>query len=250
MNILDFIKLTEYAEIYRSGYKRAKPFPSVVIDNFFDDDVFEHVHNSFPLLGSSIWKTPSNRHTKEKSVVKRGNTGLKENNLSEKSKNIIYQLNSATFINFLENITGIEGLCPDPYIYEGGYHLSKGQGKLDIHADYSHHDKLGLERRVNVLIYLNKDWDEKFGGSLGLYDKKINLIKKISPIANRMVIFSTDIDSYHGFPDEMNISKEYENLHQGRKSIAMYYYTIPTKRKKHKIIFANDPSFTFEPTIE
>ena len=102
---------------------------------------------------------------------------------------------------------------------------------MDIHADYSHHDRLNLERRLNVLIYLNKEWSSSFNGNLGLYDTDLSLIHEIEPIANRAVIFTTSNTSFHGFPDKLKLSQSYIDRYYGRKSIAMYYYTVPTARE-------------------
>ena len=134
----------------------------------------------------------------------------------------------------------------DPYLNESGFHLSTQSGHLDIHADYSHHDRLNLERRLNVLIYLNKDWDSAFNGNLGLYSPNLSLIHQIEPIANRVVVFNTSKTSYHGFPDKLKINPDYIDKHYGRKSIAMYYYTASTGRERHRIIFPQDPTFSFE----
>ena len=191
----------------------------------------------FPRPDDAIWKTPSNTHTIAKSVVKRGVTGLKENVLNTDARNLFYQLNSATFLDFLESLSGISGLCPDPYLNESGFHLSTQSGHLDIHADYSHHDRLNLERRLNLIIYLNKEWSSSYNGHLGLYDTDLTLIHKIHPVANRIVIFTTSKTSYHGFPDQLKLTQSYIDHHYGRKSIAMYYYSIPTGREKHRIIF-------------
>lgn len=249
MKIINNSRLSLIADKLKKGYANAQPFPFTKIDNFFDEIAFEYILDTFPSPDDLIWKTPSNRHTKAKSVIRRGVTGLKENVLSSAACNIFYQLNSATFLNFLENLTGITGLCPDPYLNESGFHLSKNNGHLDIHADYSHHDLLKLERRLNVLIYLNKNWDKSFNGNLGLYDSDLTLIHEFEPIANRIVIFSTSRFSYHGFPDKLKLPQDYIDKYYGRKSIAMYYYTISTGREKHRIIFPEDPKFTFEETV-
>jgi Rps23 Pro-64 3,4-dihydroxylase Tpa1-like proline 4-hydroxylase len=99
--------------------------------------------------------------------------------LSESAKYLINQLNSFEFVNFLNKITGIkEPLFPDPYLEGGGYHELKENGFLNIHSDFNFHLKTKLDRRVNVLIYLNKDWEENFGGSLELWDKEMKKCEK------------------------------------------------------------------------
>ena len=162
-----------------------------------------------------------------KSVFKKGNNGLKEELLNPEQRNILLELNSGMFIHFLEKLSGITGLVADPQYAESGFHLSKENGSLEIHADFSHHDHLKLERRLNVIYYLNEDYQPSYGGSLVLYDKNLNPIENILPNADNCVIFETTQTSYHGFPEPMNLPK---GTH--RKSIAMYYYTLPTERKR------------------
>lgn len=139
--------------------------------------------------------------------------------------------------------TGIKGLTSDPYFSEGGFHRIASGGFLNIHADFSHSDKLNLERRLNILFYLNDNWEDSYQGDLGLYDKKLNKIVSIKPYANRLVIFSTSDSSFHGHPEPLLCPDDIY-----RKSIALYYYTAPTgSRKKSRILFPTDPKFT--PTI-
>ena len=86
------------------------------------------------------------------------------------TRRLLYALNSRPFLMFLEELTGIDGLIPDPYFTGGGIHVVANGGHLDIHADFYHHAKLNLERRINVLIYLNRDWQEDWGGSFEVWN--------------------------------------------------------------------------------
>src|SRR5262249_39147078 len=93
---------------------------------------------------------------------------------------MVTYLNSPTFLQFLEEMTGIEGLIPDPYLEGGGLHMIKPGGSLAIHADFNWHKRLKLDRRLNLLLYLNKDWDESFGGALELWSQDMKaVVKKI-----------------------------------------------------------------------
>ncbi len=248
MRLANFDTLNGYAKKYASQYALADPFPHIVIDNFFSTEQINFIKSAFPSPKSEVWKTPDNIHTISKSVIKNGITGLKENVISDKARLIFNELNSATFLDFLSKVSGISGLCPDPYLHEAGFHFSTNNGKLDIHADYSHHDKNGLERRLNFLLFLNENWESNFRGNLGLYDKRLNLKKSYSPNNNRVIIFTTDKYSYHGFPDPIKMSESYLEKEKGRKSIAMYYYTLPQGRVKHQIIFPEDPNFRYKST--
>ena len=100
-------------------------------------------------------------------------------------------------------------------------HEIKKGGLLKIHSDFNKHPNLKLDRRLNVLIYLNKNWKEEYGGHLEFWDKEMKYCKtKILPIFNRMVVFSTTDFSNHGHPDPLNCPDLVS-----RKSIATYYYS-------------------------
>jgi len=155
------------------------------------------------------------------------------------TKNLFYALNSRPFLMFLEKMSGIEGLIPDPYFAGGGIHVVANGGHLDIHADFNHHTKLNLERRMNVLIYLNKDWKEEYGGSFEIWEDNMSeQVESFNPIFNRMVCFSTSSTSMHGNPTPVNHPEG-----TSRRSIALYYYTATwdDSRKAHTTHFKPRP---------
>ena len=240
---IDYIGLYEKAENLRNIYQTDKPFPNCFIDNFFSPITYKNICETFPTPDNEIWKTPTNVHTLNKSVTKQGPLGLKEYLFSENQRRLFMELHSSLFLNFLEKLTGINGLLPYPYFAEGSYAMSKSGGYLDIHADFSHHDKINLERRLNILFYLNDNWKDEYEGALNLYDTNFKLVKKIYPLGNRIAIFTTSDSSFHGFPETIKCPKD-----MVRKSINLYYYTLPrNERERKKILFPSDPNFT--PTV-
>lgn len=133
----------------------------------------------------------------------------------------MYELNGQAFLRFLEEMTGIKGLISDPYYLGGRLHATKRGGHLSVHADFNIHAITKLERRHNLLVYLNEDWPAEWGGELELWDKKMKTGEvKIAPLLERAVVFSTILDSYHGHPEPLACPPE-----QRRRSIATYYYT-------------------------
>ena len=146
---------------------------------------------------------------------------------------------------FLEELTGIEGLIPDPYYTGGGIHVVANGGHLDIHADFNHHAKLNLERRINVLIYLNRDWREEWGGSFEVWnDEMTEKVASFVPLFNRMVCFNTGTTTMHGNPEPVNHPDG-----EPRMSIALYYYTATwdETRKAHSTIFKPRPGTVDKP---
>ncbi|HWB62556.1 MAG TPA: 2OG-Fe(II) oxygenase, partial [Chitinophagales bacterium] len=116
---------------------------------------------------------------------------------------------------------GIKNLVPDPVFEGGGLHQIKPGGYLKVHADFNKHRGTGLDRRLNVLIYLNENWDESYGGHFELWDKEMkNCEVKILPLFNRMAMFNTTDFSYHGHPNPLTCPPD-----RSRRSIALYYYS-------------------------
>lgn len=196
-------------------YTAATPFPHVVIDDFLPSDVIDSIHANFPA-----------EQTHDEKLYERGYKGLHKRQINPNRCNpylrsVFAAFNSAAMLQFLESLTTIEGLIPDPYFDGGGLHETKAGGLLGVHADFRVNKKLHVVRRINVIIYLNKNWQEEYGGNLELWDPKMNTcLKRISPIYNRCVIFNTDKDSNHGHPEPLRTPE-----HISRRSIALYYYT-------------------------
>jgi len=136
-------------------------------------------------------------------------------------RNILSELNSQAFLSFLRELTGISGLISDPYFHGGGLHETCAGGHLGIHADFNIHREMKVERRLNLLIYLNEDWEPSFGGNLELWDQAMSARQlAVAPLLGRAVIFNTSLDSYHGHPDPLTCPPD-----RSRRSIATYYYT-------------------------
>ena len=150
--------------------------------------------------------------------------------LAISTKKLFDFLNSKTYLSFLQEITSIkETLLSDPYLMGGGLHEIKKDGVLKVHTDFNKHPLFNLDRRINVLIYLNKDWKEFYGGQLELWDQEMKSCKKkIMPDFNTMVIFSTTDFSNHGHPNPLNCPEN-----QSRKSLALYYFS--SGRPKNEI---------------
>ena len=139
------------------SYRGKQPYPYGGFDDFLPAEVLDHVLEELQTLPEA--ETTFNRPQEKLK------TSYVPERLPTYTRNLFYVLNSRPFVQFLENMTGIKGLIPDPYFAGGGVHVVGNGGHLDIHADFNHNAILNLERRLNVLIYLNKDWEKDFGGS-------------------------------------------------------------------------------------
>ncbi|MEL7490946.1 MAG: 2OG-Fe(II) oxygenase [Pseudomonadota bacterium] len=196
------------------AYRDADPFPHVVIDNFLPQPQIEACIKAFPTEAMSARQSRDRNQEKNKH-------GYHPDSLPPKLRKLFYTFNARPFITVVENITNIKGLIPDPHFLGGGFHEIGQGGHLSVHADFNHHKPLNLERRVNVLIYLNEDWREEFGGQLELWREDMSsAAKSITPILNRCVVFATTAHSLHGHPTPVAHPNGVT-----RKSIALYYYT-------------------------
>lgn len=202
-------------------YRQAEPFPHIVIDNFLPPSLLNGVIDDF--RNHNDWGWDNSQYSQEHQVKKFFSPWNENghNTLPINTKLILNYLNSPETINMLEKLTGINGLIADPTLLGGGMHRIESGGKLSIHADSRKHAVTGHYRRINLLVYLNKDWDNNWGGSLQLWDKDMtNMVEDIQPLFNRVVIFNTGADTYHGHPHPLNTPEG-----MSRISLALYYYT-------------------------
>jgi Rps23 Pro-64 3,4-dihydroxylase Tpa1-like proline 4-hydroxylase len=197
-------------------YQNAEPFPHIVIDDFLDHKLLRAVVACFPSSNNTAFFDREQERLKYQHSPRAVDSSV--------VRNVFEELNSPAFLRFLEEMTGMEGLIPDPYFEGGGLHETKRGGHLGIHADFNVHSRLKLERKINLLIYLNDDWDPAYGGQLELWDRQMKqCVVRVAPIFGRAVVFNTALDSFHGHPDPLNCPPE-----RSRKSIATYYYAALT----------------------
>lgn len=197
------------------------PFSHCVIDNFLDNQKANILHDEIVRLK----KDDSDVKFKKKKDFNQQNkyafTDLKK--FEPNLENIFRFLTSSNFIKKLEKITGISNLITNCVDLKGaGVHLMENNSYLNMHTDFNiYKDPTygNLERRINLLIYFNKNWENQYNGDLLLADYNTGFYKRIEPSFNRCVIFNTSSESIHGVPEKLNIPQN-----QFRKSIAIYYY--------------------------
>ncbi|MDX2244622.1 MAG: 2OG-Fe(II) oxygenase [Leptolyngbyaceae cyanobacterium bins.302] len=211
---LDQTHLTSLAELHQSTFQSASPFPHIVIDDFLPESILDEVLKEFPNPKEIEWQSFKN-------PAERKLASCEEQMMGDATALLLHQLNSSTFVTFLESLTGIQGILPDPHFEGGGLHQIERGGYLKIHVDFNWHSRLKLDRRLNLILFLNRNWQEEYGGHLELWDREMtHCHKRILPVFNRCVIFNTNDYSYHGHPDPLTCPEG-----MTRKSLALYYYS-------------------------
>lgn len=229
-------RLQALAKDRAAEYRGATPFPNIFLDDFLPAEIAEAALRDFPQPQQLNWREFANPRE-----AKLGFGTAEE--MPPSIREILYFFNSRPALRFLEELTGIQGLIPDPYFFGGGLHQIKSGGFLEIHADFNRHPKLKLDRRINLLLYLNQDWPEEYGGHLELWNLEMTEpVRKILPLFNRCAIFNTTSTSYHGHPVPLACPPE-----RTRKSLALYYYT--NGRPEEEIRDVHDTLFQHRPGV-
>jgi hypothetical protein len=229
-------RLAEQAPDLARQFREAKPYPHVVLDDFLPEEVAELVLANFPAPGEDLWTRMPTADQERKLA------SGPESRLPESARWLIHELNSGTFLDVLEAVTGVGHLVADTKLVAGGLHQIERGGKLSVHVDYSHHPGTNLCRRLNLIVYLNRDWREEYGGHFELWDKDMTRCeKRVAPLWNRAVIFSTTSTSYHGHPEPLTCPEG-----MTRKSLALYYYSQgrpeePGPVVRHGTLFRSRP---------
>jgi hypothetical protein len=218
-------------------YRTAAPFRHVVIDHFIPQPLAMQA-----ALAAEKWGGPPGGWYQYRNPLELKKACDQVQFMPESLARILRHFNSPAFLTYLEQLTGIKGLVPDPYYRGGGLHRIERGGKLDVHVDFNVHPKLKLHRRLNCILYLNRDWVLNWGGDLQLWEGRqvcadcmagdyqhapckyqhelLKLHRCVFPVVNRFVCFDTSEKSYHGHPNPLLCPPD-----RARLSLATYYYT-------------------------
>lgn len=213
---LDRAQCVAAGEALHDRYVAADPFPHIVLDDFVDAGVLRRLIAEWPDTAA------------DKKYYDRAQERLKyewqpHEVTTPALRAFLAEMNAEPMLRFIEALTGIKKLIADPYYVGAGLHETKRGGHLGVHADFNIHKGMNLLRRINLLIYLNDDWPEEWGGNLELWSTDMTERRAaVAPKLGRAVIFNTELDSFHGVPDAIACPPE-----RSRRSIALYYYTAP-----------------------
>jgi Rps23 Pro-64 3,4-dihydroxylase Tpa1-like proline 4-hydroxylase len=212
----DRSSLIALGEKEHETYVANAPFSHIVIDEFFEPEAMNEVLTEVDAVDrSKRYAKFLDRETGHNKFA------FFPDAVGPKTARLAQCLNSGPFLAYLEKLTGIPNLIADPSYFGGGVHWIDNGGYLEVHADFNHLKKYNLARRINLLLYLNKDWKDEYNGHLELWDRAtLTKRKTVAPLFNRAVIFSTVKEALHGHPTPLSAPPGV-----ARRSLALYYYT-------------------------
>lgn len=203
-------------EVLAREFQNAEPFPSICIDQFLTAEVASEVSSAYPNFAEAKGVGQEFKTVNEKKKIQICDPNAFPSQVAKLHK----ALADPQFIKNMEVLSGIKDLQFDPDFEGGGMHLTRSSGILDVHVDFNYSEKLKLYRRLNILIYLNEEWEENWGGRVELWDKDVKkCVKHFVPVQNRCVIFATSGHSFHG----VTAVNSPEGV--ARKSFAIYLYS-------------------------
>lgn len=229
-----------------NSFRAAWPFDHVVIDDFFEPETAAALSAEFPASDSEVF---NGRYENAIEIKRTCNIW---DRFGPVTYTVLHYLNSPEFVSMLARATGNDRLYADPGLHGGGLHTHPPGGMLNVHLDYSLHPKLKLQRKFNLLVYLNPEYQSGWGGELGLWTANATgtgpetLARTIEPVFNRAVFFDTTQNSWHGLEQPNRFPAG-----QDRKSLALYYLTDPPAQvdQRSRALFAPSQQQQHDPEV-
>lgn len=198
-------------------YSKNVPVEHIYLDSFFSEEDVKSLLSEWPSLQDERWSSL-------KRMVDYGVGSKLEISklelMGQKTQEILRKVISQEFIQSLEYVTGIKNLKSDIELYGGGLVYTPTGGFLKVHADFNYYDKIKMYRRINIIIYLNEDWQDDWNGNLEFWSEDMIKVKSYPPRLNTCILFHVHDKAFHGYPDKIKCPDT-----TGRKSINLYYYT-------------------------
>jgi len=213
--VVDYGPLEAGADALGVRFREAAPYPHLVFEQLLVPQAAERLEAQFPVSADNHWT--HYRHYNNNTL---GLTDAAA--FPPLVRQVVDELNSPRFAAVLSRITGFPRLLPDDMLEGGGLHMTEAGGFLNLHADFTnHHYHRNWQRRCNLILFLNSDWRDEWGGALELWERDLSACRVRVPVRNNTaVVFETGRDTFHGYPDRLTCPPGVS-----RKSLALYYYT-------------------------
>jgi len=188
------------------------PYPMITLDNFLPDNTALALEQEADTIPEKYWSE----------FTRKGGYMQECADMTEAplAQELVNQIHSQQGMKWLSNITGIKDLIPDPYLIGAGYSKSCRGDKLGIHTDFNWNDQIKVHRMLSMIVYLNSDWKEEYGGHLEFrdFDNK-QTIQSVAPLFNRAVIWRYHKRGFHGYPEPLNCPTG-----MSRKTFRLFFY--------------------------
>jgi hypothetical protein len=193
--MIDINLLTQKYEAkdYHTDYMGGTPMPWIVFDDFLPEDILAGVQDEINTIPQHLWS----KFTRNGSFMEECNNFF----YAPKSRELVLNLNSSEFLNWLENITGLRKLLADPHMIGSGYMRCYPGDSLKLHTDFNWNEQLNLNRALSIILYISRTWEPDWGGGLEFWDfDRKNRLHVIEPKPNRLLIWNYDERLVHGHP--------------------------------------------------
>jgi hypothetical protein len=210
---IDLITNKYDAKEYVVDYQHGTPVPWIALDNFLPDDLFQSIQNGIDEIPKHLWSE----------FTRNGSYMLECNNFkySPNIRELVLNLNSGEFLNWLEGITGLNKLVPDPHLIGAGLMRCFTGHSLKLHTDFNWNEQIHLNRALSIILYLSPEWDESWGGHLEFWDfKKTECLHRIEPKPNRLLIWNYHHQLIHGHPKPLTCPEG-----KSRDGLRLFYFT-------------------------
>lgn len=213
--LIDWEALEAELPALAARYQGAQPYPHIVLDDVLRPEAVAEAYAEFAAIDDETWR-------KYLHVNERKYANIAPDTWGPTLGALLDEFSSPRFVRFLERLTGFDGLLADRSLDGGGLHRSLPGGYLNVHADFTtHHVHQHWRRRVNLLLYLNEEWRPEWGGDLEIWSRDMShCVERVRPTGNRVLLFTTADDSFHGHPDPLACPEG-----TARQSLALYYFT-------------------------
>ena len=233
--VIDMERLERQKATLKEAFQGMVPFRYMVFERLLFEEKAWEIFREFPPIDPAGWVDSNGLHQKNKWT-----NPVVEGSVAER---FFQEVNSPPFLRFISEVTKIPEVIPDKGFFGAGYHQTKDGGFLNVHVDFNKLIDTDLDRRLNLLLYLNPEWPEHYGGALELWDMEANrLLERVLPCFNRCVLFETNDISYHGHPTPVRTGGK-----TTRKSLSVYYYSRGrddgAATAEHNTLYVNTEGF-------
>lgn len=222
--------LPESVAALNHAFMTAQPFPHLVLDGLFDATLLDLMAQEFDLLDASHWRRS------EDGQHERTMRSLPCSRLGHAAELYFGVLHSSWFVEFLQQVTGVDDLVTDPHLHDGGFHEARDGGRFRIHTDFNKHVRTMLDNELVLITYLNRHWDPAWGGDLELWSASPKkCVRRIEPVFGRTLLMRETPASFHGHPVPLQLPPG-----RVRRSVAAYFYSNrrdPQSTRRHPTHF-------------